>query len=110
MYALAVSKGGKNAASALTTAYLLASKATVSELSAAYGIPMTRRDALALPVQGEADLFNKAVIMSRSWVDPNPTATADLFRAMIQDTTSGAVLTTDAVLRGEQQMNHIIGI
>ena len=110
VYAFAVARTSVNPSGAITAAYMLASAANSQAFSTALGIPSARRDVLSQPAQGDQDLFNKMAITSHSWVDPDPVATAALFQSMIEDTTSGAVLLTDAVQRADQQMGHILGL
>ncbi len=110
VYALAVARTSSNPTSAVTVAFLLASAANSQALSTAVGIPSARRDVLSQPAQGDGELFNQMVITSHSWVDPDPVATDALFQAMIENTTSGAVLLSDAVQQADQQMGHILGL
>lgn len=108
VYAFAIPKTAKNPSSGITVAFVLNSPANAAALSQALGLPSARRDLLSQPASGDADLFNKMVITSHSWVDPDPLATADIFRAMIEDTTSGATLINEAVSRADQQLGHLL--
>jgi hypothetical protein len=76
----------------------------------ALGIPSARRDVLSQNAQGDDDLFNKQAIIARTWVDPDPAKTDEIFRGMIETTTSGAALVTEAVTRADQEMAHILGL
>lgn len=109
-YALAVSRTGKHPDAALTVAYALAGATAAKSLSIALGIPPARRDLLAQPGNGEDALPYRQTIIARGWVDPDPTATADVFRGMIEDTVSGATTLSEAVQRADQQLAHIIGL
>ena len=62
------------------------------------------------PAQGNDDFFNKQAIVAHSWFDPDPEKTAELFRAMIENTTSGALLVAEAVQRADQELAHILGL
>lgn len=110
VYGIAVSKQSKNPGGALTVAYLLASQSVSQKFSVAFGIPSARLDVLAQPGQGDDDLFNKMAIISRSWIDPDPTQSGPLFQSLIEDTTSGAVRIDDAIQRADQQMGAILGL
>jgi ABC-type glycerol-3-phosphate transport system substrate-binding protein len=110
VYALAASRTGKNPSAAITAAYLLASAANSQAFSTALGIPSARRDDLSAPAQGDNDLFNKMVITSHSWVDPDPSQTNGIFQAMIENTTSGALLLSDAISRANQALGQLLGI
>ncbi|MSU73898.1 extracellular solute-binding protein [Candidatus Kaiserbacteria bacterium] len=110
VWGLAASRTGKNPNGAITVAFLLVSADTGSALSSALGIPSARRDILNKPAQGNDDLFNKQAILSHSWPDPDPEKTAEVFRAMIENTTSGALLVAEAVQRADQELAHILGL
>ena len=110
VYALVTPRTSANPTGAITVAYALAASGISKNLSTALGIPSARRDVLALPAQGDDDLFNKQAIISRSWIDPNPAKTDTMFRAMIEDTTSGASLLSEAITRAEQELEHILGL
>jgi ABC-type glycerol-3-phosphate transport system substrate-binding protein len=110
VYGLAIPRVSTNPAGALTVAFTLVSNEISKTLSTAVGIPSARRDVLAEQAAGIEDLYNKQVIIMRSWTDPNPERTSNLFRAMIEDTVSGASLVTEAVTRGDQELSQILGI
>jgi multiple sugar transport system substrate-binding protein len=110
VYGFAVPRAAKNPSGALTVAALLSGPTASQALSIALGMPSARRDILSQPAQGNDDLFNKQAIISRNWTDPDPLQTEDVFRAMIEDTVSGAALITEAVQHADQQMAHILGL
>ena len=109
VYALAVTRTSKNPQGAITVAALLASAGVSQPLSIALGIPSARRDVLSLPAEGNDDLFNKQAIIARSWVDPDPEKTNDVFRAMIESVTTGRSRLSEAVQRADQEIAEIIG-
>ncbi len=110
VWGLAASRAGKNPGGAITVALLLVSADIGGSLSAALGIPSARRDILNKPVQGNNEFFNKQAIVGYSWLDPDPDKTAELFRAMIENTTSGTLLVADAVQRADQELGQILGL
>ncbi len=110
VYAIAASRTGKNPTAAKTVAFLLASADNSGALATALGISSARRDVVGKPAEGHGDLFNKQTIIAHSWLDPDPEKTAELFRAMIENTTSGAQLVSEAIQRGDQEMERIIGL
>ena len=110
VYGLAASRAGKNPNGAITAAFLLVSADNASALSTALGIPSARRDIVNRTAQGADDLFNKQAILAHSWFDPDPVATAEVFRAMIENTTSGSQLVTEAVQRADQELARILGL
>lgn len=110
VYALAAARTGTNPTGAVTAAFTIASTETSKALSVALGIPSARRDVLSQPIQGDDEIFNKQAIIVRSWIDPDPQKTENIFRGMIEDTTSGAALLTEAVQRADQELGHILEI
>ena len=110
VYGFATPRGSKNLSGAVNVAYILASTDISKSLSVALGIPSARRDVLSQPAQNDDDLFNRQAIIARTWIDPDPAKTGDIFRAMIENTTSGALLLTEAVQRADQEMAHILGL
>ena len=80
------------------------------QLATVLGIPSARRDVLATRVEGDSDVFVRSAIIGKSWIDPDPDATAEVFRGMIEDTTSGTSLVSQAVSRADQQLSHILGL
>jgi hypothetical protein len=59
---------------------------------------------------GRDEIVTTSVIAARSWVDPDPEATAEIFRGMIESVTSGAQLVAQAVQRAEQQLGNNLGL
>ena len=110
VWGLAASRTGANPDGAITAAFLLASANTAGALSEALGLSSARRDLLSKKAQADNELSNKQTILARSWLDPNPEATAEIFRAMIENTTSGAQLVTEAVQRADQELGKTLGL
>ena len=54
-------------------------------------------------------LFESQAIIARSWIDPNPEKTDDIFRAMIEAVTSGVARYGEAISKADQQMAQLIG-
>lgn len=110
VYAFAAPKTGSNLQGALTVASILSSQANSTALADALSMSSPRVDALAQQVQGKADVLQKSTVIMRTWTDPNTQKTDSIFQGMIEDTTSGASLPTEAVSRADQQLNSAIGI
>lgn len=108
VYGLAVARTSTNKEGALTAAFLLASKDAAGALSVALGIPSARRDALSVVAEDGSELFNRQAIIVRSWGDPNPEETEDIFRDMIESVTSGALRITEAVQRADQEIGALL--
>ncbi len=108
VYGLAVARTSHNVAGAQAVAAALASTVNSEAFAKAFNLVSARRDVLAGAATGEQQLFNSETIISYGWTDPDPDKTSALFRDMIQNTTSGAMLIGDAVGRADAQMTQII--
>lgn len=108
VYGFAIPRASQNPQGALTIAYLLAEQNAATLLSQALGLPSARRDVLALSASGLDDFFNKQAILVRSWIDPDPEKTDEIFRDMIQGVTSGSAKLSEAVQRADQTMRQLI--
>lgn len=133
VYALAIPRTSDNLGGAQQAAYILASSQSSSLLAQAIGVPSARRDVLAQSVEcheclragsgcaedkrkqcvgfdtsGTDYLFNKQAIISRSWIDPNPEKTDELFRGMIEGVTSGAQKISEALQRADQTLGTLL--
>ena len=109
VYALAVSRTSRNPLGARTAATLIGDTPVARALSIALDIPSARRDVLAEKSVDENVLFESQAIIARSWIDPNPEKTDDIFRAMIEAVTSGVARYGEAISKADQQMAQLIG-
>src|SRR3989344_1331090 len=107
VYGLAVSRQSNNQQGAITVAFILASKEPAFLLSEALGMPASRRDVLSTS-GGELDVAGRSALIARSWLDPDPERTAEMFRLMVEGVTSGALRLPDAVQRADQELSAII--
>lgn len=112
VYGFAIPRTSGNPNGAVQVAYNLASGPMSKTLSIALGIPSARRDVLSgqASTEGNDGLFNKQALIVRSWIDPNPVKTAEVFRDMIENTTSGSALLTEAISRADQEFGEILGL
>lgn len=109
-YAFAIPKAAANPQGALTAAYLLGGADASRLLGVAFGFASARRDALAVPAEGNDETFRKMALLVRTWEDPNARETERAFRDMIESVTSGAARPVEAVQRAEQAMRELTGI
>lgn len=109
-YALATARTGARPTTAASVAYTLSGAAPSAALSAALGIPSALRVLLSVSATSTNYMVNNQAIIARTWIDPEPSETSDIFRAMIEDTVSGAVTASEAVQRADQQLGRIIGL
>lgn len=128
VYGLAIPRTARNPQGALTVAYIFASPTISQGLGTVLGMgsalrgvaaastqvkatePGTLDALLATAPKSEQDLINSQSYISQSWRDPDPVATDDIFRAMIEDTVSGALKPQDALSRADKSFNQLLGL
>ena len=96
--AIALVKQSKNQASAFNVMTKLVANDVQQELVKITNLPSARRDLLASST-GEntySDVFMKATIQSKTWLDPNPLATDYIFKELIDTITTGKVTSSEA--------------
>lgn len=109
VYGVAVPKAAKNPQGARIIQWLLAGEDVSAALSKALKLPSARRDVLDMQRRDpETAMIATQAIVIRSWTDPNPQKTDQIFRAMIDDMTSGAILLSEAITRADQELNSLI--
>jgi ABC-type glycerol-3-phosphate transport system substrate-binding protein len=108
--ALALVKQSKNQAAAFAVMTQLIALNTQKELSKITNLPSARKDLLAIPngTNSYADVFAKATIQSKTWLDPNPTATDSMFRELIDNITTGRFSSMDARNTLDQKFGALI--
>ena len=129
-YAFVIARTSKNAGDALTIAETIAGSAISGPLSDAFGMVSALRSASysastaaqtntalsqahnslvgsATPDSVGQLIYTQAGI-AHAWLDPYPQKTNDIFRAMIEDTASGAIRVQDAAGRADVQLGAII--
>lgn len=107
-YAFAIPRTSKNAGGARAVAYLLAAPNIAFSISKRFQIPTARIDVIKLATTTDLGFYNKQAILVRSWTDPNPAQTSEIFRAMIEDTVSGSFLLGEAVQRADRQIAALL--
>lgn len=108
--ALALVKQSKNQAAAISVMTQLVALAAQKELTKITNLPSARRDVLALPdaTNAYADIFAKATIQSKTWLDPNPTVTDSAFRDLIDNITTGKISSSEARNTLTQKLSTLI--
>lgn len=110
VYAAAVSRTTKNPMGANTVAKILSSPSISKNLSEALGMSSALRDVLAMQGEGDYLLLNQQTLIARSWIDPDPAKTADIFRGMIERVSSGRMQISDSIQRANDELGGILRI
>ena len=107
-YAFAVPRTTKNQSGAYEVIRLLGAQGPNARMSQILGLPSARRDVLNVSTTTELGLNSTQAILVRSWADPDPAKTSEIFRAMIEDTVSGSLLLGEAVQRADRQIATLL--
>lgn len=124
VYGFAISRASDNLSGAQVIAYTLASAENSKNLSLALGIPSARVDLLSAQLPdpnslaqktlgaqaGQEQVVSMAAIIARSWMDPDPEKTNEIFKDMIENTSSGVTRVADSVQRADQELGFILGL
>ena len=90
---------------------LLVSATSSAAFARHFAVASALRDALSgpssAPVSPDREFTDKQVLISRNWIDPNPSATDEIFRDMIETSVSGAATLSDALSRADQKLQHL---
>lgn len=101
----AMMKTSKNQAVAQYLVQYIASAPIAEELAQSAGLPPVRRDLLAKkPADPTESVFYDSGIIGTSWLDPDPRATASLFRNAIEAVLSGTASLSDAIKRTNNEL------
>ncbi len=108
-YGVAVTRGTKNPAVAKQIAIDMSDGDFVKSLADAIALPPARRDLLS---GGNKDLiqsvFYSSAIISKSWLDPMPTASDQVFQDMIQSAASGSKTEGEILIAAGQKLQNLV--
>lgn len=109
MEGVAVLRQSKNPGTAFYVVSLFSSKDFIKAMSLLSGLPPVRRDLLGAPPPGAVEgIFYSSALISRAWLDPNPVATREIFRQMVENTTSGRERLSEAVSRASDGIRRLL--
>jgi ABC-type glycerol-3-phosphate transport system substrate-binding protein len=109
MYTMSITKQSKNVASAFAAIMALTEVPALEALETVTSLPPVRRDMLAnRPSDAYRSIFYSSALISRSWIDPEPTATTNLFRDMIEGITSGKLRQFEAISRANAELGSLL--
>ncbi len=95
---IAISSFSKNFNTAFTAAGLMANSDFTSKLTASLGIAPARRDLLkTMPTDAYLPTFYSSAFFARSWLDPSPKDTDNIFRGMVEKVLSNSMSVTEAI-------------
>jgi ABC-type glycerol-3-phosphate transport system substrate-binding protein len=106
MQALAITKQSKQVAAAFAVINALTEPNALLALEKITSLPPVRRDMLAnAPADAYRNVFYNSALISHTFIDPNPTVTAKIFKVMIESITSGKSRVYDALSQASAELN-----
>lgn len=109
LYGFSMVRTSANTNTAITVISMLSASQYLSELSGSLYLPNVRRDVIAA---GSSDpyitLFNKAALVSATWLDADPWKTGQIFSNMIESFSSGQKDIFRAIQDASDQFNVLL--
>jgi len=110
VFALAIPKVARNPQGAGQLLNALTAKDASILLEKNLGLPSPRRDLLAIePTDPLKTTFRNSAIMAQSWRDPDPQATYNIIRKMVESVLMGNERMSQAVNRAQREMHVLLG-
>lgn len=105
LYSASVVKQSKQVSGAFTFVVSLTEPAAIKNMETVTNLPPVRRDLLSdKPSEAYRTTFYNSALISHSWIDPNPTASSNTFRDMIESITGGKSKISEALGRAENEL------
>lgn len=106
---LAISAFSKNQNTAFIAAGRMTSGNFAAKLAQNLGVAPARRDLLSQkPTDAYYPVFYTSALYAKSWLDPSPKDTNDIFRRMIEGVLSGSLRPDEAVLDAGAKMSLLL--
>ncbi|MCF7815576.1 MAG: extracellular solute-binding protein [Candidatus Pacebacteria bacterium] len=107
-YAFSIPRSSRNIEGAYGVANYLASPANVSVLVDVYNFAPAHRSlyggAISDPYKS---ILYQSALVSRGWLDPSPNESGQIFRAMVEEVTSGRSRLKSVIMDGVQQLENL---
>lgn len=109
MYSLSIVKQSKQISGAYTLIMALIQPAPIKALEVVTSLPPVRRDLLSdRPTDAYRAVFYDSALVSRSWVDPDPSGTSNTFRDMVESITGGKAGASEAISRADSELSAFL--
>lgn len=106
---LAISSFSKNFNTAFTAANMMATGDFASKFAKALNIPPARRDLLAVKgTDAYSPVFYSSALFAKSWPDPSPKDTSNIFSGMINSVLSNNMTVGDAIKDADSKMSLLL--
>jgi multiple sugar transport system substrate-binding protein len=106
---LAISSSSKNINTAFTAASLMATGDFAAKFAVALGATPARRDLLALkPTDAYSPILYSSALYAKSWPDPSPTDTDNIWSGMVNAVLSGNLSVGDAIKDASSKLQLLL--
>jgi ABC-type glycerol-3-phosphate transport system substrate-binding protein len=106
---IAISSSSKNFNTAFTAANLMSTSEFASRFAEALGVAPARRDMLAVrPTDAFAPIFYSSALYARSWLDPSPKDTDNIWGAMVNGVLSNALPADGAIKDASSKLDLLL--
>lgn len=109
IYIMSVNKKSPNLAGAMGVASVFATPENTKQISLGLSLPPTQKELLNTnPTDPYMFTFYKSAIAMHSWIDPDPTATDNIFRELVQNLISNRLTVADSINKVQNQLDLLI--
>lgn len=109
MVGLAIPRTSRNIGGAFQVALAMTGPAAQGLMVNYFSTPPVRRDMLAQPqVTPYWSVAYDSALIAKTWIDPAPERTEDIFKKMVNEISSGASVAPQAVRRADQELANIL--
>ncbi|MFA7216757.1 MAG: extracellular solute-binding protein [Candidatus Paceibacterota bacterium] len=108
IYGLSIVKQSKAIGAAFLLVTSLVEPDALKVLESKTNLPPVRRDLLAdKPTDAYRSVFYDSALISKSWVDPSPVNTTEIFKTMVESVTSGQQRVSEAILKASDSIDSL---
>lgn len=106
---LAVSSFSKNLNTAIIAANLMATSDFADKFAKVLLLPPARRDLLAIkPLDPYSPTFYNSALFAKSWLDPSPNDTNNIFRGMVEAVLSNTMTPSNAITDASAKLGFLL--
>lgn len=106
---IAISSSSKNIPLAFTVASQIATTDFAEKYASVLSVPPARRDLLkAIQKDANAPIFYDSALYAKSWLDPSPSGSNDIFRIMIDSTLSNVRTAREAISDASSKLDLLL--
>lgn len=109
VYGLSVAKSSAKTSAAFRAASLLVSDKYSGMLAEELGLPAPRRNLLSERADSpHGEVFQRSALLGKTWLDPSPEETYNVFKDMVEGISSGKFTPSDAIARANEELDGLV--